>query len=499
MLAENLDTSKLSRAQKIELIGLLEEKQRREAKRKHLTVYRSFYGWQREFAASTKTHSESCLMAANQVGKTRTGTAIDAIHLLGDYPDDWEGYAFEFPPTCWALGYSMEKTRDLLQTALFGEFINGGFSGGLIPRERVVSWESAIGTPNAMRTVRVKHRLGISTIQFWSYSQGQHALMGDVVDWFHIDEEPKDQAIRPQVLTRTVNGDRGRGGRGIYTFTPENGRTDLVIQFMDSPSDSQFFMKKGWKDAPHITPEKAERMLAQYPPHQRKMRTEGEPMLGHGRIYDIDDELVLCDPFEIPEYWLIINGMDFGWDHPQAHVQLAVDPDNDIVYVTNAWRAREVSANDAWGAVKEWAKTYPCAWPHDGLQNEKGRDDAVQQKVHYDNAGFKMLPTHACWPDVPDGKGDMRSGGNSVEQGVYEIIDRARKGKFRVFRGLVDYMDEWRQYHRDEKGKIVKIRDDILDAGRYAYMMRRFAVAKGSIGEITRVHMPKPIKVMGRR
>lgn len=69
---------------------------------------------------------------------------------------------------------------------------------------------------------------GTATIQFWSYTQGQHAIMGDVVDWVHVDEEPKDQTIRPQLITRTINGDKLRGGRIIYTFTPENGRTELV-------------------------------------------------------------------------------------------------------------------------------------------------------------------------------------------------------------------------------------------------------------------------------
>ncbi len=57
--------------------------------------------------------------------------------------------------------------------------------------------------------------------------------MGDVVDWYHIDEEPKDKTIVPQVQTRTANGDGGKGGRGILTFTPENGRTELVVKFMD--------------------------------------------------------------------------------------------------------------------------------------------------------------------------------------------------------------------------------------------------------------------------
>ena len=291
------------------------------------------------------------------------------------------------------------------------------------------------------------------------------------------------------MLTRTINGDRGKGGRGIYTFTPENGRTDLVIQFMDTPSRDQFFMKKGWVDAPHMTEEKRERLLAQYPEYQRAMRSEGEPMLGHGRIYDIADEFVMCDPFPLPDFWKVINGMDFGWDHPQAHCKLAIDPDNDIVYVTNSWKMRECSANDAWGVAKPWSEGVPVAWPADGLMHEKGRDVTTQQKDHYHNAGFKMLANHATWAD----------GGNSVENGLYEILGRIRKGQFKIFKGQPDLMDEVRQYHRDERGKIVKVRDDILDAVRYAYMMRRFAVAVGEIGKPVIFARPQPIRVMGKR
>ncbi len=465
----------LTRQQKIEAIHLLEEQQRREAKRKALTVYETFYPWQKEFIGATASYHECCLCAANQIGKTYLGTDIDAFHLLGDYPDDWPGHRFNHAPLCWGLGYSMEKCRDLLQKALFGDLQNGEFSGGLVPKDRIISYEAASGTTNACRTVRVKHKYGTSVIQFWSYTQGQHAIMGDVVDWFHVDEEPKDQTIRPQVLTRTINGDRGKGGRGIYTFTPENGRTDLVIKFMDDPSAAQFFMKKGWDDAPHMTKEKRDRLLEQYPEHQKDMRSKGEPMLGHGRIYDIADEFITCDPFSIPEHWFVLNGMDFGWDHPQAHIKLIEDRDNEIFYVVNAYKARHVSANDAWGAVKSWAEGIPTAWPRDGLQHEKGRDDAVQQKQHYQNAGFSMLANMATWPDIPDGKGGMKSGGNSVESGIYEIADLMRKGKFKIFNTLTEVMDEVRQYHRDEKGNIVKVRDDLLDAIRYAFMMRRYA------------------------
>jgi len=480
-----------SRAGKLALISALSEKKRRYDANKLSRHYTSFYTWQRKFCENTAEYFESCLCAANQIGKTRVGTTIDAYHLTGDYPDDYPGHKFNHPPMAWCLGYSMEKTRDLLQKELFGEYTpGGGFTGGLIPKEKIHSHESAQGTVNAMRTVRVKHQLGVSVVQFWSYTQGQHAIMGDVVDWVHVDEEPRDQTIRPQLLTRTINGDRGKGGRIIYTFTPENGRTELVIQFSDTPTADQSYMQVGWNDAPHMTLEKRDRLLSQYPEYQRKMRSEGEPMLGHGRIYDIADDFVLCDPFEIPDFWNVICGMDFGWDHPQAFVKLAYDPDNDIIYETNSWKQAKVSANDAWGATKVWVSNVPVAWPADGLQHEKGKDVAMQQKENWSRAGFSLLYDHATW----------QKGGVSVENGLYEIANRQRKGTWKIFKGQPDSMAEHRQYHRDEKGKVVKVMDDILDAKRYAYMMLRYAKKQGEISTVKPVFKrPSPLRPMGRR
>ena len=451
--------------------------------------YATLYDWQREFIRRTSDYSAVCLCAANRIGKTYTGTYIDAVHAMGTYPDDWEGHKFEKAPLIWCLGYSGEKTRDLLQYELFGRKTANGFEGGLIPANKIVSWESMTGTSGAMRSVLVKHVNGVSKVQFWSYSQGQHALMGDSVDWYHIDEEPKDQAIYPQVLTRTATGDRGNGGRGILTFTPENGRTDLVIKFMDDPGKSQFFMQKGWDDAPHLSDDVKEKLLESFPPHQREMRTKGVPMLGHGRIYDFSEDFITCDPFDIPDHWHVIGGMDFGWDHPQAHVRLAIDMDSQDVYLVNVWKGEKLSANDAWGAVKPWQNHVPIAWPHDGLQHEKGRDDSKQQRDHYKEAGFNMLPDRATW----DGSS------NSVEQGIYELRQLMQLGKFKVFRGLRAFFDEFNQYHRDDKGRIVKTRDDILDAVRYAYMMKRFARPVGGLGVQPKKIMPPKLKTYRMR
>ena len=467
----------LTRNQKLELLSLLEEKERRSNVFRYKRIYGELYPWQREFIAKTKDKSQCCLCAGNRIGKTYAGTYIDAIHAIGEYPDDWEGHRFDHAPLIWVLGYSGEKTRDLLQSPLIGRKEGDTYTGGLIPGDRIVSVESMSGTPNALRSVHVRHSSGtISRIQFWSYSQGQHALMGDNVDWFHIDEEPKDQTIFPQVLVRTATGDLGRGGRGILTFTPENGRTELVVQFMDTPSDAQFFMQKGWDDAPHLNEKVKAELLASFPAHQRDMRTKGTPMLGHGRIFDLAEEFITCDAFDIPAHWVVINGIDFGWDHPQACVQLAWDRESDVFYVTHAWKKSKAQPIEAWGAVKVWAKDVPVSWPSDGLQTEKG--SAKQTKAYYAEAGFAMLPTHATWPD----------GSNGVEIGLYEMRDLMGSGRFKVFRGLRDWFDEFNQYHRDDKGQIVKLRDDMMSATRYAYMMRRYGIPAGG-----RVKKPAPL------
>jgi len=476
----------VNKAQQIEYIQLLEEKIAREKQEKGLRIYKSFYDWQRKFNSATKDHEACMLMAANQVGKSRTGCTIDAFHLTGEYPEDWEGYKFEQPPMCWLLGYSGEKTRDLLQYKLFGRYTEGKFEGGYVPADKIVSHISMTGTSGAMREVRVKHVNGVSTCQFWSYSQGQHALMGDVVDWYHIDEEPKDQSIYPQVLTRTTNGDKGRGGRGILTFTPENGKTPLVCQFMGEEYDGEdgeqiqvsgmYLQTATWKQAPHMTEEKQQRMLARFPKYQRRMRSEGIPLMGSGLIYEHDEDDISIKPFEIPDYWFVINGMDFGWDHPQAHIQLVENRQTGEFYVINAWKGSRKQPYEAWHMVRQWADGIPTAWPQDGLQHkQQSSGEALKLKELYEKEGFNMLPEPASFED----------GGNGVWVGIMELDNLFRTGRLKIVSVLFDVFEEIRQYHTKTlpigkegagKAEIVKVKDDLLDSIRYAYMMRRYAV-----------------------
>src|SRR5215468_6444637 len=62
----------------------------------------------------------------------------------------------------------------------------------------------------------------------------------------------------------------------------------------------------------------------------------------------------------------------------------------------------------------------------------------------------------------------------SVEAGLMDMLNRMQSGRFKVFKHLNDWWEEFRLYHRKD-GKVVKEGDDLMCATRYALMMLRFA------------------------
>lgn len=218
-------------------------------------------------------------------------------------------------------------------------------------------------------------------------------------------------------------------------------------------------------DAEHYTAEQRAAIIASYPAHQREARANGVPMMGSGVIYPIADEDIACDQIAIPDHWAQIGGLDFGWDHPFAAVSLAWDRDDDVVYVTRTYRKSEATPVIHVAAIKPWGEWLPWAWPHDGLQHDKGSGEALAGQ--YRDQGLNMLPERATFAD----------GGSGVEAGIAEILSRMETGRFKVFRHLSDWFGEKAIYHRKD-GRVVKMRDDLLSATRYAVMMLRFAEAK---------------------
>jgi hypothetical protein len=218
-------------------------------------------------------------------------------------------------------------------------------------------------------------------------------------------------------------------------------------------------------DAEHYTPEQREAIIASYPAHEREARIKGIPSMGSGRVFPVEETLITCDPFPIPPHWPQINGMDFGWDHPFAAINMAWDRDADVIYVCKEYAQRETTPVNHAAAIKPWGAWIPCAWPHDGLQHDKGSGESL--KDQYEAQGLNMLTDKATFPD----------GGNGVEAGVMDMLDRMQTGRWKVFSTCGGWFGEFRLYHR-VNGLIVKERDDRISASRYGLMMMRHAATK---------------------
>jgi hypothetical protein len=221
-------------------------------------------------------------------------------------------------------------------------------------------------------------------------------------------------------------------------------------------------------DAAHYSVEQREAIAASYPEHERDARTKGLPQFGSGMVFPVADEAIACAPCELPRHWYRIIGLDFGWDHPFAAASLAWDKDSDTLYVTAEYSGRLQTPIVNAASIKPWGEWIPCAWPHDGLQHDKGSGEQTAEQ--YRRQGLNLLPVHAT----------HEAGGYGIEAGITEMLERMQTGRFKVFSTLADWFKEKRGYHR-KNGLIVKERDDLLSATRMAVMMRRYAaVPRGS-------------------
>ena len=87
------------------------------------------YPKQMEFIAATREHTESCLRAGNQQGKTLTGAAMAATWLTGIYPDWWQGRRWDRPVRMWAGGESTIAVRDVWFSANYAAWMPGDEDG----------------------------------------------------------------------------------------------------------------------------------------------------------------------------------------------------------------------------------------------------------------------------------------------------------------------------------------------------------------------------------
>ena len=472
MIEEPTELKHLSTSEKKELVKLLEEKEDRRKFNK-LSWFEP-YEWQIKLCNATKSHRQSLAMTANQIGKSTIGAYITAIHLTGTYPEWWEGRRFTKPIYAWAAGVSNDTTRDIMQAELFGlaeEESNWGT--GMVPLDCIGQKTRRRGaTGNTYDSVMVKYFKdgvfkGYSRIGFKSYEMGEEKFFGRPVDYIWLDEQPPSN-IYTQCITRTV----ATNGDVVMTFTPEQGITPVVHQFMHERQAGQFLLQATWDDAPHLDEATKEQLLAQYPPHERELRSKGIPVFGSGLVFPISEGDITSGYFDIPDDWPRICGLDFGWDHPTAAVWLALDTQSDCIYIYDEYSKRQAQAHEHVAALNSRPHFIPVAWPKDGLQSDKGSGIGLADQ--YRKLGANLL---FDWFRNPLAPGDTGSGNNNIEPGIMMMLHRMETGRLKVFPHLMEWFKEFRAYHRKD-GKIAPIRDDLMSATRYGVMsIERYGVS----------------------
>lgn len=459
----------LTREKKLEALALLEEKRRRASMRKWRSYYpehgplrRELYKKHVQYFAAGKEYLQRLMLAANRVGKTEGVGAYEVmLHLTGLYPDWWPGRKFSKPTKGWAAGDTRQTVRDILVEKLLGP--KNARGTGMIPGEKLRRIVPAPGVPDGVELFEVEHVSGgVSRLGLKSFDQGRESFQGTEQDFIWLDEEPP-QSIYEECLTRLAT----TNGLLMLTFTPLSGLSDVVLAFLPGgeikeaadEKASRFVVMATWDDVPHLDERTKEILFSSYMPFQRDARTRGIPALGSGAIYPVPESDIVVDPFDIPDHWRKAYGMDVGWNRTAA-IFGATNPDDGVSYLFSEHYRGEAEPVVHAEAIKSRGSWIPGAI--DPASRGRGQADGIQLLSSYQELGLLLEPAD-----------------NGVESGIYEVWTALSGGRLKVFKNCTNWLGEYRIYRRDEKGRIVKANDHLMDGTRYYWKTgRNLAIAK---------------------
>ncbi len=449
------------------------------------------YVKQQEFFELGATKTERMFNAGTQLGKSDAGAFETACHVTGLYPSWWTGLRFDQPILAWACGLTSDKTMSINQFKLCGQPNTPDSLGtGLIPKSCMPNDPVlSRGITGAFASISVRHISGgFSTIAFKAYEQGWQKFQGDGVSFIWLDEEPDDFKVYTECQGRLI----ATGGSMMITFTPLQGETELYQSFARGDNPDKGFVNMTGDDViaephGHLTQETYDRRIAGFPAHEQSARRAGRPVMGSGAIFTIQRETIEIPPITEPlGHWRLGWGIDFGgmggasrkFSHPFGAVLGFYDPITDIIYVAHALQLKNMMPIQHADAMKRVCAGAPVFWPHDG--HRRTSDDSPETTAGlYRGLGLRMFATHATFA----------TGGYATETGIMEMQQRFTSGRLKVSTHLSDWWEEFISYHRDEKGDIVKVHDDLMSATRILVMMaKRFCVGGIPMGAMGGQH-----------
>ncbi len=215
-------------------------------------------------------------------------------------------------------------------------------------------------------------------------------------------------------------------------------------------SNSKYMVTCSWDDVPHLDQRTKDELFAATPPHLRDARSKGIPSLGSGAIYPVAESEIIVEPFQIPRHWPRAYSMDVGWNRTAA-LWGAKDRDANIIYIYSEHYQGSAEPSVHAQAIRGrggWIKG--CIDPASRGRSQKDGNSLFDA---YHDLGMHLLPAN-----------------NAVESGIYEVWQRLSGGGLKIMSNCKNTLAEYRLYRRDEKGRIVKEFDHLMDCKRYLVM-----------------------------
>lgn len=420
----------------------------------------------------------------HQIGKSYGGLGWITYHVTGNYPWWYSGIRRTGPQTFIILGQTTQSTRNVLCRKLFG--MHGKYGTEILPGKDILEVKNMSGAmAGIIDYVRVRHRTdgvvdGESIIHVHSYSQGVEPIMGITADGILVDEEPEDQNIFRELMSRLF----ATGGLLNITATPLNGYSETYRTFAEDESGLYNLITYTINDASHMTEERRAEVIAtaqSYP--DKSARLYGVPTVGEYAIYNFEWDDLVVEDFEIPDHWPQGIGLDFPHTTGTfAAVRMAMNPESQRVFVTAAYKAKNRPAVfHASNTLDMGGKDVTCFWPQDGTR----QDGEESIRDMYERHGLRL---HSDWSHY-----ELESGGKTKSTGavIAECTNLMAKGKLKVFGSAApELMKEIKTYQQKD-GRVAKHQDDhMIDAMHKGVMMRRFWTPPGENDKL--VHLPSP-------
>lgn len=211
---------------------------------------------------------------------------------------------------------------------------------------------------------------------------------------------------------------------------------------------SRLIIGATWEDSvPHLSEKAKSELKASYPKYQQDARTRGIPQLGSGAIYPFSESQIRIPDLEvIPRHWVRGFGLDTALGGTTAAVWAALDREAQVVYIYSVYKRAQAETAVHAEAMLARGKWIP------GVGDAAGVADADR------NTFLQKYRKHGFNITLPD---------KSVEVGIQDVYDRLSAGKLRVFASCLAWFEEFRLYRRDDKGRVVKQNDHLMDATRY--------------------------------